>query len=596
MSAQPIVNDFSIRVATANGTGSQSSNSLLYKSLFRMGIGVCAKNMFPSNIQGLPTWFQIRVSPKGYQDLRENDDIAVLINPETAKEDIASMRPGTTIFYNSSVIKVEESQKKPGQVYYPIPVEELAKKITDNKLRHLLKNLFYVGVLSHLYGIEEDVMKSVIKDTFRDKQAAIDSNVAALQVGIDYAKENLKKQDNFAFKRGNVNDGKIMMEGNAATGLGAVYAGCTVLAWYPITPSSSVAESCEAYMKKYRVGKDGKNNYAVVQAEDELASIGMVIGAGWAGARAMTSTAGPGISLMSEFIGLAYYAEVPGVIVNVQRVGPSTGLPTRTQQCDVQMCAIASHGDTKHIMLFPSTPKECFEMTQTSFDLAEQFQTIVFVMTDLDLGMNSWVTDELVYKEPKFNRGKVLNAEQLNNMKDWGRYLDIDGDGIPYRTLPGTNHMKGAYFTRGSGHDEYARYTEKPDAYVRNMDRLLKKWHTAKKFVPKPVITGDMKAKTGIIAYGTTHHAIQETMDRMPGAPIKYLRLTSYPFAPEVEEFLKSCDTVYVVEQNRDGQMKQLLDNDLPGHQNKLRSIRYYGGYPISADFVERDLKNQMGK
>ncbi len=596
MSAQRIVNDFSIRVATANGTGSQSSNSLLYKSLFRMGIGVCAKNMFPSNIQGLPTWFQIRVSPKGYQDLREHDDIAVLINPETAKEDIASMRPGTTIFYNSSVIKVEDSQKKPGQVYYPIPVEELAKKITDNKLRHLLKNLFYVGVLSHLYGIEEDVMKSVIKDTFKDKQAAIDSNVAALQVGIDYAKENLKKQDNFAFERGKTNEGKIMMEGNAATGLGAVYAGCTLFAWYPITPSSSVAETAEAYMKKYRVGADGKNKYAVVQAEDELASIGMVIGAGWAGARAMTSTAGPGISLMSEFIGLAYYAEVPGVIVNVQRVGPSTGLPTRTQQCDVQMCAIASHGDTKHIMLFPSTPKECYEQIQTSFDLAEQFQSIVFLMTDLDLGMNSWVTDELVYKEPKFNRGKVLNAEQLNNMKDWGRYLDIDGDGIPYRTLPGTNHMKSAYFTRGSGHDEYARYTEKPDAYVRNMDRLLKKWHTAKKHVPKPIVTGDLKAKTGIIAYGTTDHAIQETLDRMPNTPIKYMRLTSYPFAPEVEDFLKSCDTVYVVEQNRDGQMKQLLDSDLPGYQNKLRSIRYYGGYPISADFVERDLKNQMGK
>ncbi len=596
MSATRIVNDFSIRVATANGTGSQSSNSLLFKSLFRMGIGVCAKNMFPSNIQGLPTWFQIRVSTKGYQDLRENDDIAVLINPETAKEDIASMRPGTTIFYNSSVIKVEDSQKKPGQVYYPIPVEELAKKLTDAKLRHLLKNLFYVGVLSNLYGIEEDVMKSVIKDTFRDKQSAIDANVGALQIGIDYAKANLKKEDNYAFERSNVNDGKIIMEGNAAAGLGAVYAGCTVLAWYPITPSSSLAESAEAYMKKYRVDKDGKNKYAVVQCEDELASIGMVLGAGWAGARAMTSTAGPGISLMSEFIGLSYYAEVPAVIANVQRVGPSTGLPTRTQQCDVQMCAIASHGDTKHIMLFPSTPKECFEQIQTSFDLADRFQTTVFFMIDLDLGMNSWVTDELIYTKPKYDRGKVLNAEQLNEMKDWGRYLDIDGDGIPYRTLPGTNHMKGAFFTRGSGHDEYARYTEKPDAYIRNMDRLLKKWETAKTVVPKPVITGDKAAKTGIIAYGTTDHAVRECLDRMPKAPIKYLRLTAYPFTPEVEDFIKSCDTVYVIEQNRDAQMKQLIDADLPGYQNKLKSIRYYGGYPISADLVERELSQKMGR
>lgn len=589
------INDFTIRVATVNGTGSQSANNILFKSLFRMGIGVCAKNLFPSNIQGLPTWFQIRVSPKGYQCLREFDDIAVLMNAETGDEDLAAMGPNTTIFYNSNIIKLKEDLKKPGQNFYPIPVEELTKTITDAKLRPLLKNLFYVGALAELYHMDKDVIRKVISDQFRDKQSAIDANVKALETGIQYAKDNFKKADNFYFQSGNINQGKIFVEGNTATALGALYGGCTVLAWYPITPSSSMAESAEAYMKKLRVNKDGKNNFAVIQAEDELASIGMVLGASWAGARAMTSTAGPGISLMSELLGLAYYAEVPAVLVNVQRVGPSTGLPTRTQQCDVQMCAIASHGDTKHILLFPSTPKECMELTSTSFDLADYFQTPVFVMTDLDLGMNYWVTDELEYRAPKFNRGKVLTKEDLDKVEKFGRYLDVDGDGVCYRTLPGTNHAKAAFFTRGSGHDEYARYTESPAAYVRNVDRLLKKWHTAKKHVPKPVIQGNANAKIGIIAYGTSDHAVVETLDRLNNPNIKYLRLLSYPFSPEVEAFIQSCDQVYVVEQNRDAQMKQLLEVDLPGYQNKLRSVRYYGGFPLSADIVERDLKKQMG-
>jgi 2-oxoglutarate/2-oxoacid ferredoxin oxidoreductase subunit alpha len=594
--ATKIVNECSIRVATVNGTGSQSSNNLLYKSLFRMGIGVCAKNLFPSNIQGLPTWYQIRASQKGYQNLREHDDIAVLMNAETSNEDIASMRPGTTIFYNSSIIKFNEDQIKPGMHMYALPVEELAKGITDAKLRNLLKNLFYVGALSHLYAIDIEVMKGVIKDTFRDKQSAIDANVAALEIGIKYAQENYKKTDNFYFERAETTKGKISMEGNSASALGSIYAGCTVCAWYPITPSSSLAEAFEAYAKKMRVGKDGKNNYAVVQAEDELSSIGMVIGASWAGARAMTSTSGPGISLMSEFIGLAYYSEVPAVIYDVQRVGPSTGLPTRTQQCDIQMCAIASHGDTKHIMLFPSSPKECFELAGSAFELAEHFQTPVFVMTDLDLGMNSWVDEELVYTAPKYNRGKVLTKDQLAKMDNWGRYNDIDKDGVCYRTLPGTDHMKAAYFNRGSGHDEFARYTESPVVYARNMDRLLRKWHTAKKHVPKPVITGDAKAKVGVIAYGTTHHAMVEALDRLKGTPIRYLRLKGYPFSDEVEQFIKECDTVYVVEQNRDGQLRQLIDNDLPGYQSKIKSIRYYAGFPISSDVVERELKNNLGK
>lgn len=590
------INDFTLRVATVNGTGSQSANNILFKSLFRMGVGVCAKNLFPSNIQGLPTWFQIRVSPKGYQCLREFDDIAVLMNAETGDDDLNAMGPDTTIFYNSNIIKLKEDLKKPGQTFYAIPVEELAKTITDAKLRPLLKNLFYVGALTELYKIDTEVLKKVISDQFRDKQSAIDANVKALETGMAYARENFKKTDQFEFKAGDLNKGKIFVEGNTATALGAVYGGCTVLAWYPITPSSSMAESAEAYFKKFRVNKDGKNNFAVIQAEDELASIGMVLGASWAGARAMTSTAGPGISLMSEFLGLAYYAEVPAVIVNVQRVGPSTGLPTRTQQCDMQMCAIASHGDTKHIMVIPSTAKECMELTQESFDLAEHFQTPVFVMTDLDLGMNYWVIDEFEYKQPKFNRGKVLDKTALDKLEKWGRYLDVDGDGVCYRTLPGTNHHKAAFFTRGSGHDEYARYTESPVAYVRNVDRLLKKWHTAKKHVPKPVITGSPSAKIGIIAYGTSDHAVVETLDRMKNPNIKYLRLRAYPFSPEVEDFIKSCDQVYVVEQNRDAQMKQLLEVDLPGYQSKLKSVRYYGGFPLSADVVERDLKQQMGK
>ena len=589
------INDFSIRVATVNGTGSQSSNNLLFKSLFRMGIGVCAKNLFPSNIQGLPTWFQIRVSPKGYQNLREHDDIAVLMNAETAREDIASMRPGTTVFYNSSIIKIAPEEIKQGMIVYALPVEELSKKITDAKLRHLLKNLFYVGALSHLYGIEEDVMKSVIKDTFRDKQSAIDANIAALQVGIDYAKENYKKQDAFEFQRSNVNDGKIVTEGNTASGLGAIYAGCTVVAWYPITPSSSLTESMESHLKKLRMGKDGKAKFAVVQAEDELGAMGMVLGASWAGARAMTATAGPGVSLMQELLGLAYYAEIPAVLYNVQRVGPSTGLPTRTQQCDIQSCAYASHGDKRHILLFPKSPKECFEMGQDAFNLADRMQTPIFVMSDLDLGMNQWVDDELVYTKPKYDRGKVLSAQELDKVKDFGRYLDVDGDGVCYRTLPGTNHRKAAFFTRGSGHDEYARYTESPVVYARNMDRLAKKFQTAKQYVPKPVVTGNSKAKVGVIAYGTTHHALVETLDRMKNDNVKYLRLRSYPFSQEVEDFIKSCDRVVVVEQNRDAQMRQLIEVDIRGYQNKLFSVLYYGGFPISADFIQRELERQLG-
>lgn len=592
---EPIINDFSLKVATVNGTGSQSSNNILFKSLFRMGIGVCGKNMFPSNIQGLPTWFQIRVSPEGYQNLREKDDIAVLMNAQTANEDIAKMGPGTTIIYNSDIIHFKEEQLK-DKLIYALPVEKLSKEITDARLRPLLKNLFYVGALSHLYGIDEAVLKKVIQDTFKSKQKAVDANHHAFDVGYKFAKENFQKKDRFQLKAGKVNEGKIILDGNSAAALGSMYGGCTVVAWYPITPSSSLAESMADYCKKFRKPKNGKNTYAILQAEDELASAGMVIGAGWAGARAMTSTSGPGISLMSEFIGLAYYAEVPSVFMDVQRVGPSTGLPTRTQQCDILTCATASHGDTKHIMLFPSSLNECFELAQEAFNLADRFQTPIFFMTDLDLGMNNWVDNEFKYTKPKFDRGKVLDEKSLEQAKEFGRYLDVDGDGIPYRTLPGCKNSKGAYFTRGSGHDEYARYTEDPGAYERNMDRLLKKWHTAKKHVPKPVITGNSKGKVGIIAYGTTDHAVTETLERIKNSNIRYLRLKAYPFTPEVEQFVKECDKVIVIEQNRDAQLKQLLEVDIPGYQNKIHSIKYYGGFPISADLVERELKRVLEK
>lgn len=589
------INDFSFRIATVNGTGSQSANNILFKSLFRMGVGVCGKNLFPSNIQGLPTWFQIRVSEKGYQCLREHDDIAVLMNPETAKEDIALMRPGTSIFYNSNLIQIAPEQIKAGMSVYAIPIDELAKTINP-ELRHLLKNLFYVAALSHLYGIEKDVIESVIADTFKSKQKAIDANKVAFNLGLEYAQKNFQKTDAYWVQRGGSNKGKIVIEGNTAAAIGSVYGGCTFLAWYPITPSSSLAESVESYFAKLRMDSTGRGKFASIQAEDELSSIGMVIGASWTGARAMTSTSGPGISLMGEFIGLAYYAEVPAVIWDVQRVGPSTGLPTRTQQCDIQKAALSSHGDTKHVLLFPSSPTDCFEMAQDAFDLAERLQTPIFVLTDLDLGMNLWMDDELKFKERKFDRGKVLSAEALSKIGDFGRYQDIDGDGICYRTLPGTDHPKAAFFTRGSGHDEFARYTESPVTYTRNVDRLLKKWHTAKKYVPKPIISGDPKAKTGIIACGTSHPAVVETLDRMKGTPLKYLRVRAYPFTPEVDEFISSCDRVFVVEQNRDGQLQQLLEIDIRGCQPKLTGIRYYGGFPLSSDIVERDLKTQMGK
>jgi 2-oxoglutarate ferredoxin oxidoreductase subunit alpha len=588
-------NDFSLRVGTVNGTGSQSANNILFKALFRMGIGVCAKNLFPSNIQGLPTWFQIRASHRGWQNLREKDDILVCLNPDTALADIKEMGPNTAILYNADLIQVPDSLKQPGQVYYPIPIEKLAAKVEDPKLRPLLKNLFYVGTLAVLYGIDVEVLESVIRDTFRDKSSAIAANLKALHVGIEWAKANVTKQDAFRFEAvSGGNAGKIHLDGNEACAWGALYGGCTFLAWYPITPSSSLAENLETYFSKHRRDANGRKRYAVLQAEDELAAMGMVVGAAWAGARAMTTTSGPGISLMQEFLGLGYYAEIPSVVVDVQRVGPSTGLPTRTQQSDVLAAAQASHGDTRHPVLFPATPSEAFELTRQAFDLADRFQTPVFVLSDLDLGMNTWVDEPLRYTKRPLDRGKVLDADGLDRLKDWGRYLDIDGDGVPYRTLPGTPHPRAAYFTRGTGRDEHARYTERPEAYVRNVDRLLRKWDTVKSHVPTPVEYGNRSAKLGILAYGTSHHAVLEAMDRLGAENFRYLRVRAYPFSPEVKAFLEDCERIVVVEQNRDGQLQQLLETEHRGYQSKIRSVRYYGGFPLSADVVERELRSAV--
>ena len=598
--SQTTVNDFSIQVATANGSGSQSSNNVLMRSIFQMGIPVSGKNLFPSNIQGLPTWFTIRVNKDGYVARRKEIDILVCMNPETAVDDVKALTPGSICIYDAPLRlnKVREDLQ-----FFECPFAKLANiPDTEARIRKLLANMCYVGVVAQLLNIDMAEVDIAITKQFKGKPKAVNVNLLAIRAGADYAKENLPKLTRFSVEPMNKTQGKIIIEGNAAAAIGAVMAGCTVCGWYPITPSSSLCESFISYARKYRHDADGKATYATVQMEDELASAGMVLGAGWMGARAMTSTSGPGISLMAEFIGLGYYAELPGVFFDVQRAGPSTGLPTRTMQGDVSFCATLSHGDTKHICLYPGTVQECYELAMEAFNLAEQFQTPIFVLLDLDIGMNNWMADPFPYPDKPIARGKVLDAAKLEEMrlagKQFERYKDVDGDGIPYRTLPGTNHPMAPYFTRGTGHTEQATYSEKPGDWVHGLDRLVKKFETARAHVPAPVLSGDESAEIGLIAYGSTESPMTEAIDqlRAKGVKTEYLRIRAFPFSKQVHDFIARKKRVYVIEQNRDAQMAQLLKLDVkPEHVAKLRSVLHYNGLPVDARSLSDEILKQEG-
>src|SRR6266576_3215071 len=596
-STSRVVNDFSIQVATVNGSGSQTANLVLLRSILLMGVPVSGKNMFPSNIAGLPTWYTIRASKRGYVARKKEVDFLVAMNPETAKEDVLTLEPGAAVVYDEP-LKLKELRDD--LVFYPVPFDALVKPVCpDAKLRRLVRNMIYDGILAKLLGIDLALMEKALGKQLGKKAKAVTLNAGALTAGWDYAEAHFTKQDPFFVETMNETAGKILIEGNAAAAIGCMMAGVTVVAWYPITPSSSLCESLIAYMKKYRIDKEtGKATFAIVQAEDEIASLGMVIGASWAGARAMTATAGPGISLMGEFAGLAYYAETPAVIFDVQRVGPSTGLPTRTAQGDLMQAAFLSHGDTKHVMLFPCSVEECYEMAQDAFELAEHFQTPIFVMMDLDLGMNNWMANAFKYPDQPISRGKLLTAEKLKELGDgWGRYKDVDGDGIPYRTVPGDGLP--SYFTRGSGHNAKGQYSERPDDYVENMDRLARKFETARTYVPKPVVQNNPKAKIGFLGYGTSHFAIGESRDQLreeTDVKTSYFRLRAYPFNDELGAFIDAHERIYVIEQNRDAQLLQLLKLELsPERQTKLRSILHYNGLPIDARSVTDDVLAQEG-
>ncbi len=593
-----LVNDFSIQVATVNGSGSQSANIVLLRALFQMGIPVSAKNLFPSNIAGLPTWYTIRANHRGFISRKKEIDVVVAMNPETAEEDVRNLAPGAAVVYDAPL---GLNRLRSDLHFYPAPFDKLVTPVCpEAKLRRLVRNMIYDGILAHLLGIEMEEIRKALFKQFKKKVKAAELNWRAVEAGFEYARQNLTKTDPCRVERLNANGNKIIIEGNAAAALGAMFAGVSVVTWYPITPSSSLCETLIDYARRYRIDpQTGKATFAIVQAEDELASIGMALGAGWAGARSMTSTAGPGISLMSEFIGLGYYAEIPTVVFDVQRVGPSTGLPTRTAQSDILSTALLSHGDTKHPLLFPCSPEECFEFTLQAFDLAEELQTPVFVMLDLDLGMNYWMAEPFRYPTAPLKRGKVLSAADLERLGGFARYKDVDGDGVGYRTLPGTEHPLAAYFTRGSGHNERAAYTERPDDYTRNMDRLARKFETIRRMAPAPVLDLRPEARMGVLAVGTTHWALVESrdqLDREYSLPSSYLRLRAFPFHPSVADFIDRHDRVYVVEQNRDGQLLDLLKLDLdPALLPRLRSVRYYGGLPIDARTITDDIVQQEG-
>jgi 2-oxoglutarate ferredoxin oxidoreductase subunit alpha len=592
------VNDFVVKFANVNGSGSASANQLFAKAILRMGIPVAPRNIFPSNIQGLPTWYEIRVSEAGHLGARDGTDLMVAMNPQTWDEDVASIVPGGYLFYDSTR-PIPPSKFRDDIVVIGMPLTELTNRTySDPRQRQLFKNIIYVGALAALLDIDIAEVETLIGEQFKGKDKLIAPNVQALHMGRDYAREHLECPIGLTLRRSNAVGERISIDGNAAAALGAVYGGATVCAWYPITPSSSLAEAFQRYCSRFRVDKEtGEHRFAIVQAEDELASIGMVIGAAWNGARAFTATSGPGISLMQEFFGLAYFAEIPAVIFDVQRAGPSTGMPTRTQQCDLLACAYASHGDTKHVMLFPEDPHECFEFGALAFDLADRLQTPIFVMLDLDIGMNERLTKPFTWDDSRrMDRGKVMTAAELEAGRDFGRYLDVDGDGVPYRTYPGTHPKRGAFFTRGTSKDRFARYTERGAAYEDNMQRLLLKFRTAATLVPAPIVQAARgPTRVGAIYYGSTAPAMTEADDRLAaqGIDIDLMRVRGFPFGQEVRDFIEQHDRVYVVEQNRDGQLRTLLVNELEIDPARLKRVLHFDGSPITAQMIAQAIEDQ---
>lgn len=628
------INDFVVRFANVNGTGSASANALFTKAVFRMGVPVTPKNIFPSNIQGLPTWYEVRVSEKGYLGRREGVDLMIAVNPQSMKKDYADVQAGGYFLYDLSK-PLPPGYDRKDITHIGIPLMALCNaEFTDARQRQLFKNIIYIGALSALLDIEFSVLEGQLAEQFKGKEKLIEPNIKALNIGVNYCKENFDCPLDIRVERRDLLGDKILFGGNSACGLGAVYAGATVAAWYPITPSTSVVDAFAKYAAKYRVDPDtGKNNYAIVQAEDELAAIGMVMGACWNGARSFTATSGPGVSLMNEFLGLGYFAEVPTVLIDVQRTGPSTGMPTRTQQSDILLAAYASHGDTKHPLLFPASPKECFEMTVDAFDLTERLQTPVIIMTDLDLGMNDHISEPLTWDDSRvYDRGKVLTSEQLDKIyavvaatngngnnaeaqpdqeaehagdfleqfnSKWGRYLDIDDDGIPYRTIAGTNPTRGAFVTRGSSRDEYGVYTEDGAAYQRNVDRLAKKWETAARLVPEPEISaasGATGSPDGVIYFGTSSYAAEEALEFLAadGIQLDAMRARAFPFGKSFRDFVDSHERIFVIEQNRDAQFRSLMMIELGTDASKLITVLNYDGMPITADNIFRQIKGRL--
>jgi len=593
------INDFVIKFANINGSGSASANELFAKAVMRMGVPVSPRNIFPSNIQGMPTWYEARVCEKGYHGRRGGVDMMVAMNPQTWDEDVAEIEPGGYLFYDSTR-PIPSSKFRQDIEVIGVPLTEITNAAyTEPRQRQLFKNIIYVGALSVLLDVDANVFEKLFAEQFKGKERLLESNLRALHLGRDYVQKNLKAPLGIRVRRSDQVGDQIFTDGNSALGLGCVYGGATVAAWYPITPSSTVPESFQKYCEKFRIDAEtGQHNYAIVQAEDELASIGIAIGAGWNGARSFTATSGAGISLMTEFLGLAYFAEIPVTLINVQRGGPSTGMPTRTQQSDLLSCAYASHGDTKHVMLFPQDPHECFEHAAVALDLADRLQTPIFVMSDLDIGMNQRLCKPFVWDDARdYDRGKVMTAAELEAGKDFGRYKDVDGDGIPWRTLPGTHPTKGSYFTRGTSKDAYAKYSERGPDYIYNMERLLKKFKTAASLVPQPVERKAAQAtRFGVIYFGSTSPAMREALEVLEeqGEYLDAMRLLAFPFPQSVERFIVEHERVFVVEQNRDAQMRTLLVNELEVDPKRLAKVLHYDGTPITARFIIQTIRTNL--